>query len=222
MKDEMRNFASKQTLFQYNEVSSTALMLSHHFYNERLNHGLHGVYPKFSDYCDALCLLFGTIGHCAVASAIQAYPGISADQLVNWLWQCISDMFAPWLLPYYPQNMKDAPANWIQQFTSSNSVLQPWSEIHSENAGKVIRVFAMSLQYILDMLPVSNLLIGHLFSWYDGYYAHKTTAKHVLIPIQTLLMKMPFERFRPFPSHMEGFNRILLDVRKTFFRQQFF
>ena len=216
MKDEMRNFASKQNILMYKEVQSTAMMLAHHFYNERLQYGLHGLYPKFSEYCDVLCFLIGSIGHSAVASAIQAYPGIMADQLVNWLWPCLSEMFAPWLVPYYPNNMKDAPANWIQQFTSTNSVLHPWSEIHGESAGKMIRVFAMCLQYILDMLPASNLLMGHLFCWYDGYFANKTTPKHVLMPIQTLLMKMPWERFRPMPVHMEGLNRILMDVSATF------
>ena len=212
MKDEFRNFASKQNLLMYNDVHSTSMMLAHHFYNERLQYGLHGIYPKFSEYCDVLCFLMGSIGHSAVASAIQAYPGIMADQLVNWLWPCLNQMFAPWLIPYYPQNMKDTPANWIQQFTSTNSALQPWSEVHVESAGKVIRVFAMCLQYVLDMLPASNLLIGHLFCWYDGYFAQKTTPKHVIAPIQTLLMKMPWERFRPSVIHMEGLNRILMDV----------
>lgn len=212
MKDEFRNFASKQDILVYNDVHSTSLMLAHHFYSERLQFGLHGLYPKFSEHCDVLCFLLGSVGHSAVASAIQAFPGIMADQLVNWLWPCLTEMFSPWLIPYYPQNMKDTPANWIQQFTSTNSVLQPWSDIQVENAGKMVRVFAMCLQYVLDMLPASNLLMGHLFCWYDGYYAHKTTPKHVLTPIQTLLMKMPFERFRPAPIHMEGFNRILMDV----------
>lgn len=214
MKDELRNFASKQNLLIYSNVHSTSLMLAHHFYNERLQYGLHGLYPKFSEHVDVLCLLFGSIGHSAVASSIQAYPGIMADQLVNWLWPCLCEMFAPWLVPYYPQNMKDAPANWIQQFTSSSSVLQPWSEIHIEGAGKVIRVFAMCLQFVLDMLPASNLLMGHMFCWYDLYFAHKTTPKHVLTPIQKMLMKMPWERFRfrPSPVHMEGLNRILMDV----------
>lgn len=216
MKDEMRNFASKQNLLVYSDVHSTSLMLAHHFHTERLQYGLHGLYPKFSEHCDTMCFLMGSIGHSATASIIQAYPGIIADQLVNWIWPCLSDMFAPWLIPYYPQNMKEAPANWIQQFTSTNSALQPWSDIHVESAGKVIRVFAMCLQFVLDMLPASSILMGHLFYWYDSYFAHKTTPKHVLTPIQTLLMKMPWERFRPSPLHMEGLNRILTDVSYKF------
>lgn len=217
LKDELRHFASKQNILLYNEVHSTSLMLAHHFYNERLLYGLHGLYPKFSDHCDVLCFLMGSIGHSAVASAIQAYPGTMADQLVNSLWPCINEMFSPWLVPYYPSNMKDAPANWIQQFASTSSALQPWSDIQVDNAGKMLRMFAMCLQYVLDMLPASNILTDHLFCWYDAHFAHKTTPKHVLGPIQTLLLKMPWERFRPSPIHMEGFNRILTDVRKIIF-----
>jgi ectopic P granules protein 5 len=212
LKDELRNFASKQNVLAYNNVHSTALMFAHHFNNERLQYGLHGLYPKVSEYCDVMSFFMGSIGHSAVASAIQAYPGIMADQLVNWLWPCISEMFGPWLHPYYPQTMKDAPAQWIKQFNANSNVLLPWSEIHAESAAKMIKMFAMCLQYILDMLPASNLLLSHLFCWYDGYYAYKTTPKYVLNPIQSLLIKMPWERFRPGPIHMEGFKRILTDV----------
>lgn len=212
LKDEMRNFASKQNVLIYSDVCSTSVIFAHHFCNERLQYGLHGLYPKFSEYCDVLSIFMGSIGHSAVASAIQAYPGIMADQLVNWLWPCLSEMFSPWLNPYYPQTMKDAPANWIKQFTTVNSVLLPWSEIHAESAGKMIKMFAMCLQYILDMLPASNLLLSHLFCWYDGNFAYTTTPKYVLHPIQNLLIKMPWERFRPSLIHMEGFKRILTDV----------
>lgn len=213
LKDDFRNFASKQNILMYNDVHSTTLMLAHHFYNERLQYGLHGLYPKYSEYCDVLCLLMGSIGHSVVASAIQAFPGIMADQLINWLFPALSEMFAPWLIPYTPQNIKDTPANWIKQFSTANNVLQPWSDVHVTSAGKMIRIFAMCLQYILDMLPASNLLLSHLFCWYDTYFAQKTTPSHVLTPIHTLLMKMPWERFRPSPIHMEGLNRILMDVR---------
>lgn len=214
MKDEMRIFASKQNLLQYNDLHSTALMLNHFFYNERLQHGLHGIYPKFSKYCDVLTILFGTIGHGVVSSAIKAFPDASADYLVSELYPCISNMYAPMLVPlYYSQNnMKDTPANWIQQLSSGNTILQPWSNVQTENAEKFIRTYAMCLQYMFDMLPSSNMLIQHLFTWYLEYFAHKSTPKHVLSPIQLLLTKMPFERLLPTLQHLEGINRVLMDV----------
>lgn len=125
-------------------------------------------------------------------------------------------MFSPWLIPYYSHNLKDAPANWIQQFTNTNSALQPWSELHVDSSNKILRVFSMCLQYLLDMLPASNLMLSHLFCWYDQCYALKTTPKHVLVPVHSLLKKMPWERFRPAPIHIEIFNRILMDVSYFF------
>ncbi|CAG9807355.1 unnamed protein product [Chironomus riparius] len=212
MKDEMRILAAKQNLLQYNELHSTALMLNHYFYNERLQHGLHGNYPKFAKYCDVLSILFGTIGHCVISAAIKAFPEASADYLVNELYPCISNMYAPMLVPlYYSQTVKDGPANWIQQLSTGNTILQPWSNVHTENAEKFIRTYAMCIQYMFDMLPGSNLLIQHLFTWYIEYFANKTTPKHVLAPIQLLLTKLPFERFLPTLQHMEGFNRVLMD-----------
>lgn len=213
MKDEMRMFSSKQNLLQYNELHSTTLLLNNFFYNERLQHGLHGIYPKYAKYCDVLAILFGTIGHGVISAAIKAFPEASADYLVSELYPCISNMYAPMLVPlYYTQNMGESPANWIQQLSSGNTILQPWSNVHYENAEKFIRTYAMCLQYMFDMLPSSNLLIQHLFTWYIEYFAHKTTPKHVLAPIQLLLAKMPFERLLPTLQHMEGFNRILMDV----------
>ncbi len=203
-------------------------MLSKFFHAERLQHGLHGLYPIYDQYCDVLALLIGSIGHSALVSAIHAYPGVIADQcesilnfqesikikpiisVINWLWPIINDLFSPWLVPYYPQSMTDAPANWIKQFTANNSILLPWSDLQEKNANKIVCVFQMCLQFMFEMLPASNLLLSHLFIWYDMNFANKGVSNFVLNPVHKILMVMPWERFRPCPVHMEGFNRILL------------
>lgn len=132
--------------------------------------------------------------------------------VINWLWPCISDLFSPWLIPYNPQSMKDAPANWIKQFTGNNSILLPWSDFQEKSASKILRVFQMCLQFMFEMLPASNLLLSHLFVWYDINFANKAVSTFVLNPVHKILTVMPWERFRPAPIHMEGFNRILLQV----------
>lgn len=221
LREEMRIFASKQNLLRYDDLHSTTLMLSHHFYNERMNHGLHGIYPKYSIYCDVLSILFGTVGHGVISAAIKEFPEISADQLVNELFTCISNMYAPMLAPiHYTKNMNDSrPANWIQQLTTNSTVLQPWSNLHMENADKFIKTFTLCLAYIFDMLPASNNLIGNLFCWYIDNFANTTTPNYVLLPIQKLLMKMPFERLLPMKIHMDGFDKVLSNVSliKNFF-----
>lgn len=80
IKDDFRGFASKQNILMYNDVHATTVMLAQQFYTERLQHGLHGLYPKYSEYCDVISLLLGSIGHSVVSAAIHAYPGMMADQ----------------------------------------------------------------------------------------------------------------------------------------------
>lgn len=215
MKDEMRSFSSKQNLLDYSNIYSTTLMISEHFYNERLQYGLHGVYPKFSDYCEVLSVLLGTIGHLLIYKAVQTFSESTGDQLINSIWSSLSNMFAPWLVPFCSQNTGDTPSKWIQQFASVDSTLQlqPWSKPHMEKAEQIICVFSMCLQYILDTLPANNLLIGHLFCWYVDYFANIATPPYVLQPIHAMLMKMQYERFWPTIDHLkDGFNKILLNV----------
>ena len=64
-------------------MHATTQMLAIHFHTERLQHGLHGLYPKYSDYCEVIALLLGSIGHSVIAAAIHAYPGVVADQCKN-------------------------------------------------------------------------------------------------------------------------------------------
>ncbi|KAG5670431.1 hypothetical protein PVAND_000696 [Polypedilum vanderplanki] len=213
VRDEIRAFAAKQNLLCYDDLHSTTLMLNHHFYNERLN-GLHGIYPKYSVYCDSLAILFGTIGHGVVSAAIKSFSETTADELVNDLFTCLSRMYAPMLVPIFfsKNNMKNStarPAMWIQQLTTESTVLQPWSNLQIENAEKFIKSFSQCLSYISDMLPASNSLIGNVFQWYIDNFAYTTTPNHVLLPIHKLLVKMPFERLLPTKAHMEGYNKIL-------------
>lgn len=121
-------------------------------------------------------------------------------------------MFAPWLIPYYPENMKDAPANWIQQFTASNAVLLPFSDIYIESAGKISQVYYLCLQFLLEMLPASNQMLGLMFNWYNVNFASKLVPHHVLNHAHNLLMKLPWDRFKPLPVHIEAYNRILQQV----------
>lgn len=185
------------------------MILAKHFQNERLQHGLHGLYPKLNEYCDAIYLLLGTIGYTLIVSGVHEYPGILADELVNWLWPSLCEMFSPWLIPYHPQHMKNPPANWIQQMFTNNTILLPWSELHTESAKKLIKMFELCVKFLLDMLPASNLILGHMFCWYEIHFANKEVPKSVLTPIHGHIMTLPWDRFRPLPIHIDGINRIL-------------
>lgn len=74
------DFARRQKLFTLKAATDTLLLLSRHFQKERLHHGLHGLYPKHKDYCQALVLWFTSFGHTLLASAICSYQELLADQ----------------------------------------------------------------------------------------------------------------------------------------------
>ncbi|XP_065083326.1 ectopic P granules protein 5 homolog isoform X2 [Ochlerotatus camptorhynchus] len=211
IKEDFRSFATKQSILSYKDLIDTTVLLTQHFQQERLNHGLHGLYPMHSDYCEVLSLLLGSVGHAAVVAAVHTYPGVLADELITWLWPSLCDMFSPWLTPYFPQNMKGQQqvANWIQQVASDSSMLPPWSELHADTAFRMVKVFEHCLQFQLDTFPASSALLGHLFYWYELNFAHPALPRYVAIPIHTNLMNLAWDRFRPAPVHITGFSRIL-------------
>ncbi|XP_055529929.1 ectopic P granules protein 5 homolog [Wyeomyia smithii] len=213
IKEEFRAFATKQNILSYKDIIDTTVLLTQHFHQERLSYGLHGLYPKHYDYCEALSLLLGSIGHAAVVAAVHTYPGVLADDLINWLWPALCDMFSPWLIPYFPQNMKGQQqqqvANWIQQIASDSTILPPWGELHADTAFRMIKVFEHCLQYLMDTFPSSSAVLGHLFYWYELNFAHPNCPRFVSVPIHTNLMNLAWDRFRPAPAHITGFSRIL-------------
>ncbi|XP_039453437.1 ectopic P granules protein 5 homolog isoform X1 [Culex pipiens pallens] len=212
IKEEFRAFATKQNILSYKDIIDTTVLLTQHFQQERLAHGLHGLYPKHSEYCEVLSLLLGSMGHAAVVAAVHTYPGVLADELINWLWPSLCDMFSPWLIPYFPQTMKNGPqqvANWIQQVAGDQSILPPWSELHADTAFRMVKVFEHCLQYLMDTFPSSSAVLGHIFYWYELNYAHPALPRFVAVPIHTNLMNLAWDRFRPAPVHITGFSRIL-------------
>ncbi|XP_058444577.1 ectopic P granules protein 5 homolog [Malaya genurostris] len=211
IKEEFRAFATKQSVLSYKDIIDTTVLLTQHFQQERLSHGLHGLYPKHSDYCEVISLMLGTMGHAAVVAAVHTYPGVLAEDLINWLWPALCDMFSPWLIPYFPQNMKQQLqlANWIQQVAGDSTILPPWSELHADTAFRMVKVFEHCLQYLMDTFPFTSAILGHLFYWYELNFAHPVCPRFVVLPIHTNLMNLAWDRFRPAPGHITGFSRIL-------------
>ena len=74
------DFARKQNLFNLKASTDTVMLFARHFQKERLNHGLHGLYPKHKDYCKPLAMWFSCFGHCLVVTAICTYQELLADQ----------------------------------------------------------------------------------------------------------------------------------------------
>lgn len=129
--------------------------------------------------------------------------------VIDWLWPALRDLYSPWLVPYFPQSMPNPPANWIKQAMSSNPVLLPWSEQYKTQAECLIHSFANCVQFILQMLPSSGLLLCNIFQWYDVHFARPDIPKYILAPIHAILSSLPWDRFQPGYLHVDAFYKIL-------------
>ena len=79
--------------------------------------------------------------------------------LINWvavceqLWPVLTEMFSPWLTPYWTSNLKEPAAAWIQQLTDDRSVLLPWIAADGPHAHSVMCMFTECVRFILGTLP---------------------------------------------------------------------
>jgi len=69
------------------------------------------------------------------------------------LWPVLTEMFSPWLTPYWTSNLKEPTAAWIQQLTDDRSVLLPWIAADGPHAHSVMCMFTECVRFILDTLP---------------------------------------------------------------------
>lgn len=121
-------------------------------------------------------------------------------------------MFSPWLVPYYPQNMKKLPANWIRQILTQSNVLVPWNETHSTKAQQMLCALIDCVQFLLDTLPASDSILASIFYWYEQNFGNALVPRHVLVSLHAGLTLLPWNRLNPAPLHIDFIYRILQQV----------
>lgn len=241
--EQMIYFATNQRTFSYQELQQTMAMFAQHFQHERLQHGLHGLYPIHKDYCEAISLIFRSFAYSLIVSSVHAYPGVLADNckcafiicllkansliiymfnpipnltiVIDSLWPSICEMFSPWLIPYYTQNMQNTPANWIRQVIANTPILLPWSENYAANAQLLFHSFIDCVQFLLNTFPACDMILGNILTWYEMHFGNVAVPRHIFSPTNSSLMMLPWNRLRPTPLHILGFYRLLQHVSST-------
>lgn len=172
MRDQLRQYAQHQKMLQHRELLDTASLLAQHFTRERLQYGLYGLYPKCRIYIDVFALLIGMTGHALIISALNTHAGCLSDKLCEIIWPYLRDMFAPWVVPYSMQNMRENMASWIQQLSDDRSVLLPWISSDGPHAQKMIGMLMECVQFIMHTLPgkVSLFVILNYFSAFLAFF----------------------------------------------------
>ncbi|XP_020300063.1 ectopic P granules protein 5 homolog isoform X2 [Pseudomyrmex gracilis] len=203
IRDEIRHYATEQRLLSRQEMHDTAVLLSRHFMKERLQYGLYGLYPKYRIYNEPLTIFLGMVGHALVVLTLQADRGSLADQLCEKIWPVLSEMYAPWITPYWTRNLREPTAAWIQQLTDDRSVLLPWIITDGPYANRTMSMFAECIRFIVDTMPASSKILSFVWQFYVSNYAHASVKDHVLNVVHGNFLSLPWERFSPTINDVE-------------------
>ncbi|XP_034176460.2 ectopic P-granules autophagy protein 5 isoform X1 [Osmia lignaria lignaria] len=203
IRDDIRHYATEQRLLSLQEIHDTAILLSKHFTQERLQYGLYGLYPKYRVYIEPLSIFLGMVGHALVALTLQFDRGSLGDQLCEKIWPVLNEMYSPWVTPYWTRNLKEPTAAWIQQLTDDRSVLLPWIITDGLFANKIVAMFVECIRFVLDTLPTSNKVLCFIWQFYVTNFAHASVKNHILNVIHGNFLTLPWDRFYPTLNDIE-------------------
>ncbi|XP_076652381.1 ectopic P-granules autophagy protein 5 isoform X1 [Halictus rubicundus] len=207
IRDDIRHYAIEQRLLSRQEMFDTAILLSRHFMQERLQYGLYGLYPKYRVYNEPLTVFLGMVGHALVVLTLQSDRGSLGVQLCEKIWPVLSDMYSPWITPYWTRNLKEPTAAWIQQLTDDRSVLLPWIITDGPHAHKIVAMFVECIRFIIDTLPTSSKILSFVWQFYVTNFAHASVKDHILNVIHGNFLSLPWDHFYP------GINDIELMIK---------
>ncbi|XP_076670129.1 ectopic P-granules autophagy protein 5 isoform X3 [Andrena cerasifolii] len=203
VRDDIRHYATEQRLLSRQEMHDTAILLSRHFMQERLQYGLYGLYPKYRVYNEPITIFLGMVGHTLVVLTLQTDRGSLGDQLCEKIWPVLSEMYAPWITPYWTRNLREPTAAWIQQLTDDRSVLLPWIITDGLYANKIVAMFVECIRFIIDTLPASSKILCFVWQFYVTNFAHASVKEHILNVIHGNLLSLPWDRFYPGVNDVE-------------------
>ncbi|KAK5643248.1 hypothetical protein RI129_007093 [Pyrocoelia pectoralis] len=203
VRDQLRQYAQHQQLLQYQELLETARLLSTHFFKERLQYGLYGLYPKYRNYMDTFVLLMGMTGHAFVISSLNTHHGLLGDKLCEIIWPYLREMYAPWILPYWMHNIKDTMASWMQQLTDDRAVLLPWIPADGPFAQKMICSMFECVMFIIHTLPACNIILSYVWHWYVTNFAHQAVKEYILNAVHASFLALPWHNFWPSVGDLE-------------------
>ncbi|XP_076765337.1 ectopic P-granules autophagy protein 5 isoform X1 [Xylocopa sonorina] len=203
IRDDIRHYATEQRLLSRQEIYDTATLLNRHFMQERLQYGLYGLYPKYRIYNEPLSVFLGMVGHALVALTLRSDWGSLGDQLCEKIWPVLSEMYSPWITPYWTRNLKEPTAAWIQQLADDRSVLLPWIITDGPYANKIVGMFVECIRFIIDTLPASSKILCFLWQFYVTNFAHASVKDHILNVIHGNFLSLPWDRFYPSVNDVE-------------------
>ncbi|XP_044253867.1 ectopic P granules protein 5 homolog isoform X2 [Tribolium madens] len=210
LKDQLRQYTQHQKMLQHQELLETAELFAKHFTQERLQYGLYGLYPKCRNYIDIFVILLGMTGHGLITSTLNTHQGLLGDKMLQKIWPYLINMFAPWIVPYSMQTLKENMASWIQQLADDRSILLPWIPSDGPLAQKLVNIFCECVHFLIYTLPASSgNILSFIWQWYVTSFAHNAVKVHILGPVHHSFLTFPWESFWPSVTDLEFMLRVI-------------
>lgn len=153
--------------------------------------GLHG---KYSAYVEPILIFCGILSYSCVARALEMDAGSLSEKITQELWPLLSDLYAPWLIPYCNTNNKTSVT---QEGNFEKTVLLPWTTSNLSQASFSTSIFAESIRFILDTIPGFNSLLSYVWFFYVNNFAHIYVKDFILNIIHECLLTLPWDSFFP-------------------------
>lgn len=144
---------------------------------------------------EPILIFFGMMSHSCVVKTLKLDLGSLSDRIVEQLWPLLSDLFAPWLVPYSTE--KTQTASWIQELTHDRSFLLPWIINDCSYASFACNIFVESVRFVLDTLPGVYSVLSYVWCFYVSNYAHVHVKEHVLGVVHKSFLTLPWNTFFP-------------------------
>ncbi|KAK6644427.1 hypothetical protein RUM43_000694 [Polyplax serrata] len=189
-------FASEESV-SLDVIKGTMSSLASHFKKERLKGGAYGLYQKYRSYLEPLFIFCGMLSYSCITKTLEQDTGSLAEKITQQLWPILSDLYAPWLIPYPSGNEPK------QGSLTELSISLPWSLNDLEPAYFCTSIFTESIRFLLDTLPGFNNVLNNLWMFYGSHFAHHYVKDYILNVIHENFMLLPWEKFFPSLSEVE-------------------
>ncbi|KAG8226065.1 hypothetical protein J437_LFUL006372, partial [Ladona fulva] len=208
----LKEFATRQRILTFDQVKNVANFIGDYFHDERLHFGLHGLYPKYRSHIKAIQVLLELLGHLLIAASNGREMGaFTSSSFVGYLWPSLCNMFGPWLLPYWEDQLKEEGAHWILELMDGHPPLTPWIPSDSTYAFTIALSFSRCIFFLMDTFPGHSNILSPVWEMYFSSIAQTGVGCHILEIIHDAFSSLPWNQFWPTLQNLKN----MVDVMET-------
>ncbi|XP_071443413.1 ectopic P granules protein 5 homolog isoform X2 [Hetaerina americana] len=195
----VKEFSMTQNILSLIKVKEVVMLFATFFRRERLQFGLHGIYPKYRTHIKPIEKFLELLGCSLLAMSLRERKEIiTSPASPDSTWLSLREMYSPWLLPYWEDELMGSECTvWIMELMIGHPPLTPWIIPDSTFAKDVASSFVKCLQFMIEIAPGHRNSLGLIWEMYCSAFARMGVGSHVLSIIHSSLVLLPWDHFWP-------------------------